>query len=451
MADQPAHSIAGTGPAGSASILCRTAPGSLWQNRPGPVDFYRVPEFAGINSLYDADRQFPVVAQLLVGSCFDDHSDPVITQKAYPAFMVDVELPGAMIFYRYLAVQIFKATFLVLFILVGLSLFFNFIQEMKGLGRGQYGLAELIQYLVLRIPVNMVDYLPLAAVVGSTLSLGSLASTSELIAFQSAGVSIKRFILAVVQAVLVLALLSMVLTDFVVPYSETRAKQFESSNMRPSVSIYSRQGVWIKDEGNIVFIGQLFPNGNAQNIRINQLDNEGNLLGSIQAEQAVMKKKGWLLSEVRLTELVDGQAKVSTKNEWRYPGNLTEQLFATLVVEVRAMSISDLITYVQFLQDNGLDYAAESLMLWRKIYAPLSIVILGLMALPFVMGSQRHGTAGQRILIGLFLGLSYVVVNRILIQLGAQLKIIPSINALIPILVFAGILYVLFRIRLMKT
>ena len=356
-----------------------------------------------------------------------------------------------MIFYRYLAVQIFKATFLVLFILVGLSLFFNFIQEMKGLGRGQYGLAELIQYLVLRIPVNMVDYLPLAAVVGSTLSLGSLASTSELIAFQSAGVSIKRFILAVVQAVLVLALLSMVLTDFVVPYSETRAKQFESSNMRPSVSIYSRQGVWIKDEGNIVFIGQLFPNGNAQNIRINQLDNEGNLLGSIQAEQAVMKKKGWLLSEVRLTELVDGQAKVSTKNEWRYPGNLTEQLFATLVVEVRAMSISDLITYVQFLQDNGLDYAAESLMLWRKIYAPLSIVILGLMALPFVMGSQRHGTAGQRILIGLFLGLSYVVVNRILIQLGAQLKIIPSINALIPILVFAGILYVLFRIRLMKT
>lgn len=356
-----------------------------------------------------------------------------------------------MIFYRYLALQILKASFMVLFILVAISLFFNFIQEMKGLGKGLYSFTELLQYLMLRIPINLVDFMPVAAVVGTTLSLGSLASTSELIAFQSAGVSLGKFIRAVAQAALLLALISMALTDLIVPYSETRAKEFESSNMMPRVSIHSRQGLWIKDEDNIVFIGQLFPDGNARDIRIDQLDNEGNLVSSISADKAVMRDSGWLLSKVKHTRLIDGEVTVAKDEQMDYSGNLTQQLLETLVVQTRAMSITDLITYVQFLKDNELDFAAESLMLWRKIYMPFSIVILALLALPFVMGSQRHGSPGQRILIGLFLGISYVVLNRILIQLGVQLQIIPFINALIPILVIASVLYMLFRARLMKT
>ena len=340
---------------------------------------------------------------------------------------------------------------MVLFILIAISLFLDFVHQMKDLGKGMYGFSELLQYLLLRTPLNLVDFMPVAAVIGTTLSLGGLASSSELIAFLSAGVSLKKFIRAVAQAALVLALLSMLLTDFVVPYSATMAKEFESSNMMSRVSMHSRKGVWIKDENNIVFIGSLFPNGNARQIRIDQLDDAGNLLRSLSADKAIMLETGWLLSRVKLTELTDDGLNISSQKELLYSGRLTQQLLETLVVQPRAMSISDLMTYVQFLQDNGLDYSAESLMMWRKIYTPLSIVILALLALPFVMGSQRHGSPGQRVLIGLFLGIGYVVLNSILIQLGEQLKIIPIINALIPILVLASVLYLLFRFKLMKT
>ncbi len=356
-----------------------------------------------------------------------------------------------MIFYRYLALQIFKASFMVLFILIAITLFLDFVHQMKDLGKGLYGFSELLQYLLLRTPLNLVDYMPVAAVIGTTLSLGHLASSSELIAFLSAGVSLKKFIRAVAMAAMVLALISMALTDFVVPYSETRAKEFESSNMMSRVSMHSRKGVWIKDESNIVFIGTLFPNGNARQIRIDQLDEAGNLVSSLSANKAIMDETGWLLSKVKITEITDSGITVSNQKELHYSGRLTQQLLETLTVQPRAMSISDLYTYVQFLQDNGLDYSAESLMMWRKIYTPLSIVILALLALPFVMGSQRHGSPGQRVLIGLFLGISYVVLNSILIQLGEQLGIIPFINALIPILVLASVLYLLFRTKIMPT
>ena len=206
-----------------------------------------------------------------------------------------------MIFTRYLATHIHKGAALVLLILVSISLFFSFIQELDDLGKGQYGIGQLVQYLILRIPSLMVDFMPLAALLGTILSLGNLASNSELIAFQSSGISIKRFIIAVVQAALVLALLSYLVADFVVPVSETYAKEIKNSSLESRIGKQSRQGVWIKDENNIVFIKQLYPDGNARQIEIYQLDDKDVLLVTVFAQQGMINEQGWMLQKVKKT------------------------------------------------------------------------------------------------------------------------------------------------------
>lgn len=341
-----------------------------------------------------------------------------------------------MIINRYLATHIIKGALLVLLILVSLSLFFSLIRELDDLGNGQYGAWQLIQYLCLRIPAFVVDYMPLAALIGCMLSLGNLASNSELIALQSSGLSIYKFILLVGQAVFLLAILSLLTSDFVVPHSETMAKQLRTSSLSSSISLNSRKGVWIKDENNIVFIEQLYPNGNAENIEIYYLDDQGKLLQSLVAQQAIVSSSGWELHKVETTQLTEQQFQVSSLPMYSYDGKLSRQLLESISVEPQQMAIPDLFSYISFLRLNNLNNQAEALFLWRKIYAPLSIIVMGLLAIPFVLGSLRQKNTGQRLMLGIMLGLLYVVLNRLLIQLGEQFQLAAYINALLPTLFF---------------
>ena len=341
-----------------------------------------------------------------------------------------------MIINRYIALHIIKGAMLVLLILVRLSLFFSLIRELDDLGRGQYGAWQLTQYLLLRVPSFVVDYMPLAALIGCMLSLGNLASNSELIALQSSGLSINKFILMVAQSVFILALLSLLIADFIVPHSETLAKQLRTSSLSSSISLSSRKGVWVKDEHNIIFIEQLYPDGNAQNIEIHYLDEKGELQQSQIASQAIVNSTGWELYDVKTTSLTEQGTTVSTQDRISYRGQLSQKLLESISVEPQQMAIRELFSYISFLRMNKLNNQAEALFLWRKIYAPLSIIVMGILAIPFVLGSQRQKNTGQRLMLGILLGLLYVVLNRLLIQLGEHLQLVAYINALMPTLFF---------------
>jgi lipopolysaccharide export system permease protein len=110
------------------------------------------------------------------------------------------------------------------------------------------------------------------------------------------------------------------------------------------------------------------------------------------------------------------------------------------------MPSADLYNYKSFLVKNNLDNSVESLTFWQKIFAPLTVIVMCLLAVPFVLGSQREGNAGQRLIIGILLGLAYVVVSRLITQLGVQINILPVLNAIAPsVLFFILSIYLLYR------
>ena len=92
-----------------------------------------------------------------------------------------------MIISRYLQKNIIAGSLMALLVLVALSLFFSFVRELDDLGQGDYGVIQVLQYMLLLIPGEIVEYLPLAVLLGCMLSLGSLASNSEIIAMQASG------------------------------------------------------------------------------------------------------------------------------------------------------------------------------------------------------------------------------------------------------------------------
>ena len=360
-----------------------------------------------------------------------------------------------MIINRYIQRSIYLGTAGALLLLVSLALFFSFVRELSDLGDGDYGIWQLLEYLALSVPGKVVEFLPLAVLLGSMLSLGSMASNSELIAMQASGVTLWRMLAGVLQAALLIALVSFLLADWIVPDTELNARKIKNQSrqassslekgLQQSSSLEVGQGLWLKDETKVVHVAQLLPNGHARDIQIYHLDEQGRMQTMIKAERAQPLDGGWELHQVSQTTLVDGGSSSQQLDSLIYPGNLSHELLQILLVDPRHMSSRDLTAYLRFLDDNRLDGAVERLIFWQKMFSPLTIVIMCLLAFPFVLGSQRQSNTGQRLLIGILLGLSFVVIDRVLIQLGTQLGVTPFAVALMPNLLFLILaLYLLF-------
>jgi len=351
-----------------------------------------------------------------------------------------------MILNRYVQRNIYLGTLGAMLLLVSISMFFVIVRELDDIGRGGYGVPPAIEFVLFSLPGKVTESLPLAALLGSMLSLGALAANSEIIAMQASGMSIGRLVSSVMQAAAVMALVGFLLGNWIVPDSQTRLRDIHSLMEGDSGVLHSSEGIWIKDGSRVIRIGALLPQGHARDIDIFDLDGKGRLVASTHAEQAVPVKGGWQLQQVRKAPVGPSTAGVETFQRLQYPGNLSLELLQVLTIKPRMMSIEKLFAYLSFLDDNRLDSRAERLILWKKIVEPFTVFIMCLLAIPFVLGSQRQSGSGQRMLIGILLGLAYVVCDRLFTQLGSHLQLYPLVIALFPDLVFLLLaVYLLLR------
>ena len=341
-----------------------------------------------------------------------------------------------MIINRYIMRNIHQGSLLVLLALVSLGLFFIFIGQLEHIGRGDYSFLHVVEYVALRVPGKVIEFMPLAVLLGTILSLGSLAGNSEIIAMQAAGVSVSQLLRAVLQAAVILAVLSFILADWVVPISETNAREIRSSAINATPTLIGKKGLWVKDDNQVLYIKELLPNGVARAIEIYELDEKGGLASAITAQSAIPSAEQWLLKQVRQTIFDDQAVRTTSYDELIYAGNISFQLLEALMIEPRQMSSSDLYAYLSFLEENNLDTANVELTFWQKIIAPFTVLIMCVLGLPFVLGSQRQANTGQRLMLGILLGLTYVVADKLLIQLGSQINIYPFVNAFSPSLLF---------------
>jgi lipopolysaccharide export system permease protein len=351
-----------------------------------------------------------------------------------------------MIINRYLMRTIHLGTFTVLLALVGLGMFFMFIGELKDLGDGAYDLPQVAKFVALSVPEKLVEFMPVAVLLGSILSLGSLASNSEIIAMQASGVSLARLIASLLQAAAILALLSFLLAEWIVPASETSARAVKNLAQGKSTALFVKEGLWIKDETRVLYIDKLLPDGIALNIEIFQLDPQGKLVSMIKVGRAIPVEQGWELHQVEQSIIGDNGVDTASYDRLIYEGNLSPQLLGVLMIEPQQMSSVDLYAYLNFLDENKLNASAEQLIFWQKIFSPLAVIVMCLLAFPFVLGAQRQSNTGQRMLIGILLGLAFIVVNRLVTQLAVHMGVNAILVALLPSLIFLAVtIYLLAR------
>ena len=81
-----------------------------------------------------------------------------------------------------------------LVVLLALFTFFQFLEEIKFVGKGRYDMGKAFIFVAMTLPTLAYQLLPITLLLGCTIGLGVLASNSELTAIRSAGVSLEQIV-----------------------------------------------------------------------------------------------------------------------------------------------------------------------------------------------------------------------------------------------------------------
>lgn len=353
-----------------------------------------------------------------------------------------------MILDRYIARAIVGGTMLSLFVFGSLFAFISFVSELQHVGMNNYGALQALIYVLLNLPQLLYQVFPSAMLLGGLLSLGGLASTSELVVMRAAGISISRITLAVLKAGFFLIVIVVLLGEFLAPETISAAKTMRAEALEGRVLTGDRRGLWSKYGENFVYIGTVLPDVQLRDVIVYELDENHQLKKTTHAGQAHYDDVNdvWRLQDVTNSE-ISRESVRSTKNAAEtWPAMVSTSLFNVLNLEPEDMSATELWQYSRYLDENELQSDSFWLAFWVKLFTPLTSVGMLMIAVPLVLTSTaRTGGAGQRILIGVMIGVAFYVLNRVVNQMGIIYGITPVVSAGLPSLVVIAISIVLIR------
>lgn len=345
---------------------------------------------------------------------------------------------------RYIGSTVFLAIIAVLGIITGLALLFSFIDELNDIS-GAYTLWSAVSYVGLTAPQRLYDMLPMAALIGCLVGLGTLASNSELTVIRAAGVSIRRIVWAVMKPMLVLMLIGLLVGEYLAPWTSSMAQANRALAQSEGKAQSSKHGLWHRQGNEFIHVNAVQPSGKLVGVTRYLFDDEQRLLGSSFAQQALYQDGYWQLEDIVYTELQERSSSIKQADSERWDVEISPQLLNTVVMEPDNLPMSGLWQYAQYLNEQGLNANRYWLAFWVKVLQPLVTAALVLMAISFVFGPLRSVTLGQRVFTGVVVGFVFRIAQDLLGPASLVFGFAPIVAVILPALVCAGFGFWLLR------
>jgi lipopolysaccharide export system permease protein len=345
---------------------------------------------------------------------------------------------------RYLMREILLATALVMAALLLLFAFFDLVEQIRDLGRGNYQMRHMVRHVVLLLPGHVYQIFPIAALIGTLFALAQLVASSEYTVMRTAGVSVTRILGVLLGAGVIVAALTVLFGEFIGPACDQLAQRLRSRAITGIVLQEFRSGVWLKDDRSFVNVREVSENGQLKGVRIYEFD-ESLRLRAVSAAQSGEYQGGrrWVLNDVQRTTLTEVRAEVSQTQSEEWQTVLEPRLLNAFMVKPTQMSAASLLSYSQHLRDNRQKSLRYEIALWIKITYPIAVLAMMVLALPFASFQRRQSGVGGRIFSGIMLGLAFYLLNQLSAHMGLLNDWPPQVAALAPTAVFLGLALVL--------
>ncbi|AVO42510.1 LPS export ABC transporter permease LptG [Simplicispira suum] len=344
--------------------------------------------------------------------------------------------------------EVLAAIVLVTLGFLALFFFFDLIDELRSVGQSPelYPVSQAVLYVLLGMPSHLYELLPITVLIGTIFVMARFAQSSEFTILRTSGLGPGRALTMLLLLGCAFVVLTFALGDYVAPASDRAAQVLKSRGLARLTS--GGTGAWLKErqgeDSVAVNVRAIRSDGLMEEVRIFRFDASGRLASQTHAQTAQVAPEGdaWQLATVRSSSFVRDAAGDTVRAErsqlpqLRWPTAITSDMVSAAVLKPDRMATIDLFQYVRHLEANGQSAQRYEIEFWRKVFYPLSCLVMVVLALPFAYLHFRAGSTTGYVFGGVMAGISFFLLNNVFGFAGNLQQWSPWLTAAAPGLIY---------------
>lgn len=334
---------------------------------------------------------------------------------------------------RYVAKTYLKMLFLCLGAFIAIYQVVDFTEKIVRFTRSGAHWYHIVYFFMAKTPEIVSQAAPLAVLMATLLTLGTLSMNSELTAMRSCGVSLACISAPILGIALLVSILSLFIGELVLPrsYAERTYTQ-EVLIEKKSPSTYFRQhNIWHREE-DAILRATLFDPAKRELKGITLWELQPGTTQPVRrtdADSGSLDELGWIFSNAVVRELQAGEVTGTKKSKTlRVPLKLKPADLKVLGKYSDSMTISELRRYCEKLKAGGYDPTRYLAQMHSRFSMPFGSAVMAFLGIPFALRSGRSSGIAFGIGLSLTVGFLYVIVNSIIISFG-QVGLLPPFVA----------------------
>jgi lipopolysaccharide export system permease protein len=345
----------------------------------------------------------------------------------------------------------FLGTFFFSIVLIlAIAVVFDFTEKIDDfMEKGAPVRAIIFDYYLNFIPYFATLFSPLFVFISVIYFTSKMAYNTEIVAILNSGMSFSRLMFPYFLSSLVIAILTFLLTNFIIPYSNLKRLDFEDKYYRSSGRKTTVSNIHRQVYKNIyVYMEYFNPYTNSgRNFSLEKFDDNGKLESKLMANMvrwdSVINK--WSALDYYIRDINGYEETMRTGLRVDTILTITPDDFSRDPDFVGTMNYNELTSYIDLLRLQGSDELKLFLIEKNKRYAnPFSVFILALIGVSLSTKKVRGGI-GMQIGIGLMLSFSYILFQQLASQFSLKGNLDPMLAIWIPNLIFAFIAVTLYK------
>lgn len=353
-----------------------------------------------------------------------------------------------------IAVGFVAAGFLALFF------FFDFVDELSHIGKsfggsefGTYQIQHALLYVLLLVPNHLYELLPIAVLIGSVFVMARFAQSSEFTILRTSGLGPGLALKMLLGLGTIFIAFTFIIGDYVSPLAE-RTAQFLKARYLGQISI-GQTGAWLKEkQGKSSFavnVSAMSSDAQMLGVRIFEFDTAGSIVSTTMAKQGIFQDdNSWNLVNVQRKEYAINGAETGviaaqrlpkinhlSLETYRWPTEINSEMVSVALLKPDRMGTIDLFQYVRHLEANRQVTQLYEIQFWKKVFYPLSCLVMLVLALPFAYLHFRTSGITAYVFGGVLIGISFFVLNNVFDYFGNLLTWSPLLTAAAPSMVYS--------------
>lgn len=357
---------------------------------------------------------------------------------------------------RYVAIEFLKILGLALGVFAGIYVIVDLFEKLGRFLEVQAPAHIMVRYYVFALPHIIFQVMPVAILIASLLTLGTMARHNELLAMKMGQVSTLRIGLPILLLALLISGAALALGQSLIPQASERAQDIMRTHVRklPAIRLARQNNIWYHARGDelhqqFLHIGLAdAASGLLRDVTLIELTPQFAPLRRLDAREAVWEQDGWVLKDGYLW-MFSGSGELVLDRFQRMAVGIAErpEELTRVVRAPEEMSYTELKDYIQRLAQSGVDVRRYWVDLYAKVSLAFASAVMALIGMAFGL---RTGKTGVVVWVGACvpLGFLYWVLLSLGFSLGRGGALPPLAAAWLPNALFAvGGLVALVRVR----